>query len=179
MNYLDAKAAAAAKHDPTVAANMDRFWAELKRLEALPVRSSGAGEEAVATITSAELREIERAARAKARAAAEQAKAAIRRGDWSGLDPDGGYRIQINVTLCPWDDHGGAANEFGLEVQGSRDIRPTLANLRRMAAVDGDYQPARVSLCTYWEITHSDGEAADDEHPLQRTHNVTVWKRDQ
>jgi hypothetical protein len=37
MNYADAHAAASAKHDPTVAANMDAYWAELKRLEALPV----------------------------------------------------------------------------------------------------------------------------------------------
>jgi len=36
MNYAAAHAEASAKHDPTVAGNMDDYWTELKRLESMP-----------------------------------------------------------------------------------------------------------------------------------------------
>ena len=129
-------------------------------------------------ITSAELREIERRERAKARADAETTLLAIRRGEFDWMDADAGYRIRINVTLCPWGEEDSYTYQLGLDTQRTSDIRPTLGNLRDLATPDGVYQPTSVTLCLYWYIeATSTGEDVDPQSCGDCTVNVTVWSR--
>lgn len=129
------------------------------------------------TITS-ELRELERRKRAEARTWAEHELLAIRRGEYSWLDADAGYRIRIDVTLCPWGEEDSYTYQRGLDTQRTSDIRPTLKSLRSLTMPDGAYQPTSVTLCVFWYIeATSTGEDVDPLGRTNRTENVTVWSR--
>ncbi len=147
-------------------------------------------------ITSAELKEIEKKARAKARAAAEFQLREIRRGEYKRVDADAGYRIHIDVTLCPWGKEDGRAYQWGLDTQGTRDFSPTLTNLRRLldqGNVQDDERVTDVTLCTNWYILPTNREEIDRDGGCElldhyhgvigtsgwewRIEHVTVWEK--
>tara|TARA_R110002012_G_scaffold23910_3_gene80768 strand:+ start:4323 stop:4742 length:420 start_codon:yes stop_codon:yes gene_type:complete len=134
-------------------------------------------------ITSTELKKIEKQARAKARAEAEQQLRAIRNGEYHWHDSGAPYRIRINVTLCGWGEEDSYTYQCGLDEQGG-DESPTIKMLLDLSTPDGPYQPTNVSLSTYWYLEtredrphqRSRWKTVNEQGRCWRIANVTVWE---
>tara|TARA_R110002012_G_scaffold23910_3_gene80769 strand:+ start:4811 stop:5218 length:408 start_codon:yes stop_codon:yes gene_type:complete len=129
-------------------------------------------------ITSTELKKIEKQARAKARAEAERELREIRNGEHGRLQAAAGHRIYINVTLCPWGEVNSDTYQWGLDIQGTREIRPSIKNIRKFSEPDsGD--TTSLTLCTHWFIEPTNGQRFDSGTPTpHRIAHVTVWERE-
>ena len=133
-------------------------------------------QDSTAPITSALLRELERGARASARAKAEEQLREIRAGKVRWLDADGGYRIRLEVTLCPWGDEDGPVYQWGLDVQGTSDFKPTVGCLRDLSRDPGvEY----ITLCVGYDILNANGDRALDSAYAWRINNHPAWKKGQ